>query len=69
VGGILSAARDQGKPATVLCGEAEVRPEDVPTASLIERFGRERAFGQARLALIELAEEIAGRAGALPSRP
>jgi glycerate kinase len=69
VGGVLAAARDLRKPAVVLCGEAEVRPEGVLVASLIERFGPDRAFGQARMGLAELAEEIARGAETLPSPP
>jgi glycerate kinase len=67
VGGVLAAAREAGVAAAVLCGAAEIRPEGVEVASLVERFGRERALGQARPALVELAAEVAARAGKLGS--
>ena len=69
VGAVLAAARDRRTPAAVLCGEAAIGLEGVPVVSLVERFGRERALGQARTALIELAEELAGRAETIPSPP
>jgi glycerate kinase len=69
VGAVLAAARDRRTRAAVLCGEAVIRIEGVEVASLVERSGRDRAFAQARLALIELAAEIADRADRLPSPP
>ncbi|HET7236416.1 MAG TPA: glycerate kinase [Actinomycetota bacterium] len=69
VGGVLSAAREAQRAAAVLCGEAETRPEGVDVSSLVERFGRERALGQTRAALLELAAEVAGRAAGLGSPP
>jgi glycerate kinase len=69
VGGVLAAARDAEVAAAVLCGDAEVRPEGVEVVSLVERFGRERALGQTRLALVELAAEVAARAGRLGYPP
>jgi len=69
VGAVLRAARERGKRAAVLCGEAALMPEGTQVRSLVERYGRERAFAETRLALIELAEEFAGLAGSLPSPP
>jgi len=69
VGGVLAVAREAEVAAAVLCGDAEFRPEGVEVASLVERFGRERALGQTRLALVELAAEVAERAGRLGSPP
>jgi glycerate 2-kinase len=63
-GGVLDAAREVGIPAVVLAGRADVHPEGVEIRSLVQRFGRERAFGDARLALEDLAAEAAER---LPS--
>jgi glycerate kinase len=59
-GGVLAAARAGGVEALVVCGRADVRPEDVEVHSLTERFGSERALGDPRLALEELAAEVAG---------
>lgn len=69
VGAVLGAARDLGKAAALLCGEVDLLPEGVEVVSLVERFGRERAFGESRAALIELAQELAERAETLPSPP
>jgi glycerate kinase len=69
VGGVLAAAREAQRAAAVLCGEAETRPEGVDVSSLVERFGRERALGQTRVVLLELAAEVAGRAAGLGSPP
>jgi len=57
--GVLAAARTIGVRALVLCGRAEVGPEDVEVMSLTERFGTDRALGDARLALEDLAAEVA----------
>lgn len=62
--GVLEVARAAGVPALVLCGRADVAPEGVEVRSLLERFGAERALGDARLALEDLAAETAER---LPS--
>jgi glycerate kinase len=65
VGGVLEAAREARTPAAVLCGDAEVRPDGVDLFSLVERFGAERALGETRIALEELAAEVATRAPTL----
>ena len=69
VGAVLAAARDLRKRAGVLCGEAAIQIDGAEVRSLVERFGRERAFGQARLALVELAEELSARSETIPSPP
>ncbi len=61
-GGVISAAVGAGVPAAVLCGRAGVRPPDVVVASLVERFGRTRALGDARRALEDLAALVATEA-------
>lgn len=58
-GGVISAAVGAGVPVTVLCGRADVRPQDVVVASLVDRFGQERALADARRALEDLAALIA----------
>lgn len=67
VAGVLAAARERGVPAAVLCGRAELAPEGVLVASLVERFGAERALEQARERLADLATEIAAAADRLSS--
>jgi glycerate kinase len=61
--GIVATARGARRPVTVLCGVAEVALEGADVRSLVERFGRARALGDARGALADLAEEAAARAG------
>jgi glycerate kinase len=58
-GGVISAAAGTGVRVVVLCGRADVRPEDVIVASLVERFGHERALADACAALEDLAALVA----------
>ncbi len=57
--GVLELARGAGVPAVVLCGRAEIHPEGVRVRSLAERVGPERALAEARLALEDLAADLA----------
>ncbi|HXF71815.1 MAG TPA: glycerate kinase [Actinomycetota bacterium] len=66
VAGVLDAAREAGVPAVVLCGRASVEVPGARVASLVERFGEERAMTDARAALADLAAEVAAAA---PVRP
>jgi glycerate kinase len=59
VGGVLAAARAAEKPAIVLCGQTEIRLDGVTVAALVDRSGPERAMGETRLALEDLAAEMA----------
>ncbi len=61
--GVLALARERSIPAIVLCGDAEpvTMDRDVPIRSLVERFGRSQALGDARGCLVRLAEEVAER--------
>jgi glycerate kinase len=70
-GGVLAAARDAGVPAAVVCGRADGKPEGARIWSLVERVGEERALGDTRLALEELAAEVAAAmvSGGLSSGP
>jgi glycerate kinase len=70
-GGVLDAARDAGVPVAVVCGRADRNPDGARLWSLVERFGVERALGDTRLALEELAAEVAVAmaVGGLSSRP
>jgi hypothetical protein len=43
----------------VLCGRSEIQLTDVRVASLVDRFGQERAMRDARVALEDLAAEVA----------
>lgn len=63
--GVIRTARELGVPVALVCGRAEIRPEGVPMASLVERFGEERAMRDTRQALEELAAEFARRASEL----
>lgn len=58
--GVLELSRNAGIPVIILCGRAEIHPDGVEVRSLAERIGPERALTEARLALEELAAEIAG---------
>ncbi len=62
VDGVLRAAGDAQVPGAVLCGAAEIAPEGLTLASLVERFGREAALQDARRCLETLAQELAERA-------
>jgi glycerate kinase len=59
VAGVLREAQDAGRPAAILAGRAAVAPEGATVRTLVERFGEERAIEDARLALEELAAELA----------
>ena len=62
VGGVVELAEEAGVPVLVVVGEAfDASP--VPTVSLVERFGRDRAFTDT-LACIE--EAVAAHVRALP---
>ena len=65
--GILRLGRELSVPVAIVCGEAEegIRLDGVAVVSLVERFGREDALGDARRSLERLAEELAGRADEL----
>jgi glycerate kinase len=67
VGGVIAAAAEAEIPVAVLCGERTIPLESVEVASLVERFGPERAMRDTRRALEDLAEEIAARAGTVRS--
>ena len=60
--GVLRLALEHAVPVVILCGE-EGGPLglDVPVRSLVERFGRDEALGDARRCLERLAEETAGQ--------
>jgi glycerate kinase len=59
--GILRLGRELSVPVAIVCGQAEagLRLDGVTVASLVERFGREDALGDARRSLERLAEELA----------
>jgi glycerate kinase len=65
--GILRLGRELSVPVAIVCGEAEagLRLDGVTVASLVERFGREDALGDARRSLERLAEELARQADEL----
>lgn len=59
VAGVIRAAADERVAVMVLCGRAELRPPDLPVASLVERFGEREALENTRLSLESLAQEVA----------
>jgi glycerate 2-kinase len=65
--GILRLGRELSVPVAIVCGEAEegLPLDEVPVVSMVERFGRADALGDARRSLERLAEELAGRADEL----
>ncbi|MGZ5212964.1 MAG: glycerate kinase [Actinomycetota bacterium] len=65
--GIVRLGRELSVPVAIVCGEAEagLRLDGVPVVSMVERFGREDALGDARRSLERLAQELAGRADEL----
>lgn len=63
--GVMAEARTAGRPVAILCGVAEVHPDGVWVGSLVEAVGQERALGEARWALEDLAARAARQAGRL----
>jgi glycerate kinase len=62
VGGVLSACARRGIPAVVIAGAVEHGlAVPVPAYSLVERFGKERAYAEAAACVAELAAEATGR--------
>jgi glycerate kinase len=62
VGGVVDACARRGIPAVVIAGDVEpglVAP--VPAYSLVERFGRDRAYAEPEACVAELAAEATGR--------
>ena len=58
--GVLRAGSRLGVPVVLICGQVTVRPAGVRCESLVERFGRARAFGDPAGAVRDLVAEIAG---------
>jgi len=67
VGGVVARSRTAGRPAAIVCGQAEpgVVVEGVPVVSLVEATGRDRAYSDARTAL---RQAVAGLALRWPQR-
>lgn len=59
ISGLLVEAQRAGIPMAVLCGRSEIEMPAARVASLVDRFGEERAMGDARSALEDLAAEVA----------
>jgi glycerate kinase len=64
VGEVLRTAELCGRPVVVVCGRAEVRPPGLDVVALVDEVGEDAALGDARDALVRVAERLAGRAGA-----
>ena len=58
--GVADAASQVKVPVAILCGRSEVESEGVLVTSLAARYGMERAMGDTRAALEDLAAEVAG---------
>jgi glycerate kinase len=69
ISGLLAEAQRAGVPMGALCGRSEIELPGARVASLVERFGEERAMGDARRALEDLAAELALDAERLSSPP
>ena len=62
VGGVLDACARRGLPVVVIAGEIEPGlVTTVPALSLVDRYGRDRAFAEAAWCIAELAAEVTGR--------
>src|SRR5262249_33560384 len=62
VGGVLEACARRGIPVVVIAGEiAPGLSPPVPAYSLVERYGRDRAYADAAACLAELASVATGR--------
>ena len=61
VGGVLARCAARGLPAVVIAGEIVEVTGPVPAISLVDRFGRERAYADAAECLSEAAAEATGR--------
>jgi glycerate kinase len=59
ISGLLVEAQRAGIPMAVLCGRSEIAMPEARVASLVGRFGEERAMGDARRSLEDLAAEVA----------
>ncbi|MEX2203621.1 MAG: glycerate kinase [Actinomycetota bacterium] len=59
ISGLLVEAQRAAVPMAVLCGRSEIEMPEARVASLVDRFGEERAMGDARNALEDLAAEVA----------
>jgi glycerate 2-kinase len=59
ISGLLAEAQRAGVSMAVLCGRSEIELPGVRVASLVDRFGEERAMADARRALEDLAAEVA----------
>jgi glycerate 2-kinase len=57
--GVLRLAAEAEAPVIIVCGVTETRPPGAEVWSLAERFGLDRALGDARGCMIELAAELA----------
>lgn len=62
--GILRACELAKVPVAIVCGRATIDP-GVPVVSLVERVGAQAAIADARAALIDAAEAMAGQVGEL----
>jgi len=57
--GVVNAAREAGADVAILCGRADASSPDIEVRSLVDAYGEERAMGDTRLALEDLADGLA----------
>jgi glycerate 2-kinase len=69
ISGLLGEAQRARVPVVVLCGRSEIEMPDALVQSLVDRFGEERAMGDARGALEDLAAMLALDVERLSSAP
>jgi hypothetical protein len=62
---VLEASSLARVPVAIVCGRASVEVPGATVVSLVDRVGERAAFGDARSALVSVAEELAHRAGDL----
>jgi glycerate kinase len=61
VGSLLARCADMGLPALVVAGEVEAQPPGVNAVSLVERFGRKRAWSDTAACIADaVAESLSG---------
>jgi glycerate 2-kinase len=63
VAGVVRAAKEFGVRVAVVCGRAEIAPDGVRVASLVDRFGPGPAMQDTRRCLETLAQELAAEVG------
>lgn len=61
VGGVVDVAHEAGVEVAVICGDADIAPDDLRVIRLIERYGEQAAFEDTVACLRLAADEILAR--------